>query len=460
MSERPRPFARMLIVCVLFLVTVSLYILLPRYWHNIPETVKHLFLVLSALMCLHIIEYAFFWWEIFGHMKDIFKETLFSTNQLINDNRTSIEKFLCASNQLIDTAAVCGLKNIYYSRENAKDGIYNAIKNAEKRLWLLGIAHSEIVHLDDLLSSLDEKISCGLDVRILLLDALQASAVFRTLLESTASEASKIINTDRTEIKPSDPFFHQRVYSDFIHACNRLRSHPNVASKVRFYTHTPNCWLMIVDNTVHFQPYTFGRQPDQTPTKLCIGDNMPVFKFQKQKDVMTFEILEDHFLKMWVTSNIDLFHAETRNADRGRIIKDIFDSHSWWFKQVYGALYGQKDNVVCANDKRKFLRQLWRWEQPSLSLYLDDRKKTIRVTSIRDYSCKGLALHIEDISGLSIGDIVSLHGSFPIKPFEASYIVDHFLKINKLVIRQITNGLQPIVGLQAISEAERDDKSD
>jgi hypothetical protein len=459
-SERPKPFARMLIVCILFLIMVSLYILLPRYWHNIPETVKHLFLVLSALMCIHIIEYAFFWWEIFGHMKGIFKETLNPTNQLINDNRATIEKLLYTSNQLIGTAAVCGLTNIYYCRMDTKDDIYNSVGNAEKRLWLLGIAHSEIVHLDDLLSSLDEKISCGLDVRILLLDALQAAAVFRTLLESTASEALEIINTDRTEIKPSDPFFHQRVYSDFIHACNRLRSHPNVGAKVRFYTHTPNCWLMIVDNTVHFQPYTFGRKPDQTATNLCIGDNMPVFKFQKQKDVMTFEILEDHFLKMWVTSNIDLFHAETRNADRGRIIKDIFDLHSWWFKQVYEALYEQKNNVVCATDKREFLRQLWRWEQPSLSLYLDDRKKTIRVTSISDYSCMDLTLQIEDISGLIIGDIVSLQGTFPIKPFEASYIIDHFLKIKRFKVRRITNGLQPIVGLQTISEAETDDKPD
>ena len=216
-------------------------------------------------------------------MKDIFEEALLPTDQLINNNRAIIEEFICSSNQIIATAASCGLTNIYDSRKDTKDDLYNSVRSAEKRLWLLGIAHSEIVNLDDLLSSLDEKISCGLDVRILLLDALQAAAVFRTLIESTASEASKIINTDRKEIKPSDPFFHQRVYSDFIHACNRLRCYPNVGAKVRFYTQTPNCWLMLVDNTVHYQPYTFGRTPDQTATNLCIGDNMPVFKFQKKK---------------------------------------------------------------------------------------------------------------------------------------------------------------------------------
>ncbi|MCP4414598.1 MAG: hypothetical protein GY808_18745, partial [Gammaproteobacteria bacterium] len=103
---------------------------------------------------------------------------------------------------------------------------------------------------------------------------------------------------------------------------------------------------------------------------------MPVFKFQKQLDVMTFEILKDHFLKMWVTSNIDLFHAETRNADRGRIVKDLFDLHSWWFKQVHGVLYKPKNNFVSATDLRKFPRLPWGWDQPSLSLYLEDCKKT------------------------------------------------------------------------------------
>jgi hypothetical protein len=460
MSGKPRPFARMLTACFLFLAAVALYILLPLYWHNIPEIIKHLLLVLCAVMCVHIIEYAFFWWEIFGQIKNILEETIRPTNQLINSNRTLIEKSLRTSNQLIGTAAICGLTNIYCSRKDTKDHIYNAVKNAEKRLWLLGIAHSEIVQLDDLFSSLEEKITCGLDVKILLLDALQATAVFRTLLESTASEATKIINTDRTRIKPSDPFFHQRVYSDFVHACNRLRSFPNVGSNVRFYTHTPNCWLMVVDNTAHFQPYTFGRSPGQNVSNLCIGDNMPVFKFQKQLDVMTFEILKDHFLKMWVTSNIDLFHAETRNADRGRIVKDLFDKHSWWFKQVHGVLYKPKDKFVNATDLRKFPRRPWRWDQPSLSLYLEDCKKTITITTIRDYSRNSLAVQIEDISGLNNDQIVCLQGTSPPEPFEANYIMDHFLKIKKFMVIRVENGLQPIVGVQTITEAERDDQTD
>ena len=149
MSEKPRPFARMLIACFFFLTAVALYILIPLYWHDIPEIVKHLLLVLCAVMCIHIIEYAYFWKDIFGQIKSLLEETLHPTNQLIDSNRTLIEKFLRTSNQLIGTAAICGLTNIYCSRKDTKDDLYNAVKNAEKRLWLLGIAHSEIVHLDD-----------------------------------------------------------------------------------------------------------------------------------------------------------------------------------------------------------------------------------------------------------------------------------------------------------------------
>ena len=122
MSEKPRPFARMLTsMLLLFLTAVALYILLPLYWHNIPEIIKHLLLVLCAVMCIHIIEYAYFWKDIFGQIKSLLEETLHPTNQLINSNRTLIEKFLCTSNQLIGTAAICGLTNIYCSRKDTKN---------------------------------------------------------------------------------------------------------------------------------------------------------------------------------------------------------------------------------------------------------------------------------------------------------------------------------------------------
>ncbi|NUO07071.1 MAG: hypothetical protein HUU08_00075 [Candidatus Brocadia sp.] len=451
MRKIPRPFIRMVIACIFFLSAVALNILLPRYWHNIPEIVKHLLLVFSAIMCVHIMEYAYLWWEIFGHIRSILKETLQATHQLIDDNRNSLEKSLQTTNQLISAAANCGLTNLYCSRKDVRGDIYDAVENAEKRVWLLGITFSENVHLDELLSTLSGKIAGGLDIKILLLDVFRDTAVFRTFLESTAPEAAKIINTDRSITHPADPFFHQRLYSDFTHAFDRIRNYPDVEPAVRFYTHNPTCWMMIVDNTVHFQPYTFGRSANQHSSNLCVGANMPVFKFQMQPNGRPFEILEDHFMKLWLTSNVDLFHIEARIADRNRIVKDIFNSHASWFKHVFEVLHTQKNNMPSAIDRRKFPRQPCEWKQPSLNVCSEDCK-TIIGASICDYARESISLKTEGHFPLNVGQIVILQGTPPAEPLEANFIIDYFLRIKRFMIKRIVDGPQQIIGLQAIPE--------
>ncbi len=452
MSERPRPFVRMLIAGFFFLAAVTLNILLPRYWHNIPEIVKHLLLIFSAIMCVHILEYAYLWWEIFGHIRSILKETLQATHQLIDNNRGSLEKFLQTSNRLISSAATCGLTHIYFSRKDVKGDIYDAIENAEKRVWLLGITFSENVHLDELLSTLSKKMEGGIDVKILLLDVFRDTAVFRTLLESISQEVAKVLDIDRTKIHPTDPFFHQRLYSDFAHAFDRLRNYPNVAPAVRFYAHNPACWMMIVDNTAHFQPYTFGRSASHHSLNLCVGANMPVFKFQMQTTGKPFEILEDHFRKLWLTSNVDMFHIEAKIADRNRIINDIFNSNLSWFKYVFEALHPPRETAHFEID-RKFPRQSWEWTQPALNVYSEDGKSVCGVT-ICDYSRESISLKSEGPFPLHEGQIVILQGTPPPEPLAAIFIIDHFLRIRKFMVRRIKNEPQPFIGLQAIFENE------
>ena len=92
-------------------------------------------------------------------------------------------------------------------------------------------------------------------------------------------------------------------------------------------------------------PTAFGRSASRHQASLCIGDNMPVFKFQMQPNGKPFEILEDHFLKTWQTSNLDFSNIETRIANRNTIMREIFNSHSSWFKYAYEALYTPEDNV-------------------------------------------------------------------------------------------------------------------
>jgi hypothetical protein len=476
MSEKPKPFVRLVTACFFFLIAILLNILLPLYWHNTPEIIKHLLLVFSAIMCVHIIEYTYLWWEIFGHIKTILKETLQATHQLIDDNKRSLEKSLHTANQLIGSASLCGLTNIYRSRKEIKGEIYDAIENAEKRIWLLGVTLSENIHLDELLPILNKKIIHGINVKILLLDALQCSAVFRMFLESTGPEIAKIVSTDRTKTQPGDPYFYQQLYSDFAHACDKIKSYPHVDTAVRFYTHTPTCWMMIVDNMVHFQPYTFGRGTDQHSTNLCIGANMPILKFQMQSKGKPFEILEDHFMKLWLTSDLDLFHIEAKLADRHRIINDIFNFNSSWFKQIYETLYAQKDISPLINSYGKVPGRPWKWEQPLLSISLQD-ETVIPVTKKRKgkRKKKGNSIPLEDETAIQVtvggysrnsislkseaanlplheGQIVILQGTPPVEPLEANFLLDYFLKIKKFIITRIVPGQPLTIELEAVME--------
>ena len=75
--------------------------------------------------------------------------------------------------------------------------------------------------------------------------------------------------------------------------------------------------------------------------------------------------------------------------------------------------------------------------------------------TINDYSREGISLKIEGTFPLSEGQIVILQGTPPPEPLAANFILDHFLKIKKFVVKRIGDGHQPIIGLQAISENEK-----
>ncbi|TVL97137.1 MAG: hypothetical protein CV080_10270, partial [Candidatus Kuenenia stuttgartiensis] len=108
-----------------------------------------------------------------------------------------------------------------------------------------------------------------------------------------------------------------------------------------------------------------------------------------------------------------------------------------------------KNNTIF--DRRKFPRLSWKWDPlPSLHFFLEESKKTITITGICDYSREGLSLQTDNISGLGVGQIIRLQGTAPAAPYEANYVIDHFLKILCFTIVRITNELLPFIGVQAI----------
>ncbi|MDQ3749252.1 MAG: hypothetical protein M3367_09625 [Acidobacteriota bacterium] len=261
-------------------------------------------------------------------------------------------------------ARACGLQNVYpFRNEDAKDDLIEDVKNAKERIWLLGVGLSEEVRLEELLPILERKVKevKNIEVKLLLLDALQSPAVFRTFLESdlTVFKNSFRDSQFKNSFKDSPgsrfrhPYFGQRLYRDFENAYEVLKKASNFKAASRFYAHNPNCWLAIIDNTAYFQPYTFGGNIAQE--NLSIGSLLPVFKLQSKAEVDIFSILEDHFNKLWVTSNADLFHVGARIEDRDRVIKLILRGGKGWLKHVYGALNENKKSP--GKDRRRYPRK-------------------------------------------------------------------------------------------------------
>lgn len=254
---------------------------------------------------------------------------------------------------LFNSATKCGLKRIYYSRDEVAQSVRNDVERAQKRIWLLGIGLSEKINLTELLPKLNAKIDTA-DVRILLLDGLRSPALFRTFLEIPADTFRHIIETNREKKPPlSEPYCDQRLYRTFQTRCSELKKLPKLQRAVKFYGHSPTCWLVIVDNTAYFQPYMFGRGVRMDDDDHD-GPPMPIFKFQVQEreDTQAFDILSDHFNKLWLTSNTDLFHIGGEMVDKWLILRDIFRQRHYWFRHVYGALHGNN-----GEDRRHFPRK-------------------------------------------------------------------------------------------------------
>lgn len=254
---------------------------------------------------------------------------------------------------LFESANACGLKRIFYSRgdDNLRKSIEADIRQASERVWLSGVGLDEVINLASLLPLIKDKIEATeggneatreFDVKLLLLDALRSPALFRTFLEIRDDEFKAIINTNREPTgHADDPYFQKTLYQTFYTRYTDLSNRREFWPAVRFYGHTPLCWLVIIDQNVYFQPYTFGRGETGNSGNPRIGHHMPVFKFQIQDEASTktFSILSDHFKKLWSTSDTDLFHLGLRIFNRGRILRHIFKTRGKWFQYVYDVLY-------------------------------------------------------------------------------------------------------------------------
>jgi len=122
---------------------------------------------------------------------------------------------------------------------------------------------------------------------------------------------------------------------------------------------------------------------------------------------------------------------------------------------VCSVLHESGNNGSSVFDRQKFPQQPWEWNQPLLSLWLQDCKTALNAT-VCDYSREGVSLKFEKEKPpeLCEGQTVILEDAYIEEPFAASFIIDYFLRIKSYKIKRIEEGSQPIIGLQANLEGE------
>lgn len=257
----------------------------------------------------------------------------------------------------INPASTLGLKTIYETRSPAvREDVLKDMDNAKERIWLLGVNLNHVFSISDprVQEILKSKLDSGVDVKILLLDGLRSPAVFRALMESPPEKFASIIDTKRDDLrKPpdDDPYLSHRMFTNFRNAYEMLEE-LGFKTAARFYAHIPNCWLIVTDNTIYYQPYTFGGAHDVK--------RMPVIKVQGPEEA-PYKVLKDHFDKLWQTSEFDLFQTGARIKAREIVLGNLFKNRLEWFKHVYGVLYNKESP---GQDRRNFQRQ--RCISPSL----------------------------------------------------------------------------------------------
>ncbi len=283
-----------------------------------PETLRHLVLLFMVLLGVHVLDRWFF------------------RENVLRMVGKGIEATQTQCSALLDSVIKAGVEYVYCSREDARADINDAIKRAKRRICLLGVALSEKLVLSQILNTSRSNQRVRKKMRILLLNPYSKPGIYRTILESSKGDVREIVFSEEQRV---EVFYKQRLHSDFNTAYQTVRVNPGLKNNVRFYSNDPLCWLVIVDDVLFFQPYTFGGRTPEDFGYCCIGDKMPVWRFSRKS--RAFATLEDHFEKLWKSSDTDmaLMSQLSKTMSAQDKIRKIVNAEKSYFEFIYTMLY-------------------------------------------------------------------------------------------------------------------------
>jgi hypothetical protein len=225
----------------------------------------------------------------------------------------------------------------------------NSIKNAQSRILILGVALKEELNIESRIADIVQKMHAndGMDVRFLLMNPMTPPGVFRSIVETRPDVANEYLHNYK--MMPENARGAENVYENsrlFVDCKQTFQNldDPIFLNRVRFYRRDPTMWMVLVDDDVYIENYTFGRAGATIGQfNMRLGGYMPVFKFEGP-DTTPFKVLIDHFDVLWKTTQDDLFHMRLQYAKADDILtNDVFAHRLFSLMHVVDVLKNNPD---------------------------------------------------------------------------------------------------------------------
>lgn len=442
------PYLLLGLACLASALLYLTALLLKPYVHAvvdelIREVVEKALLIIAVALAVHLIERAWFLSHLLNELRseviaplhsevrgqlEAYRETLVDAarEKVVEPLRTEIAR-MAGAQELLRSSQRSGLVALHASRRQAKEHIERRVTTAERRIWVIGVVLTEVLQFTALRSPLEARLAAGVDVRLLLLDPLRSPAVFRLLLETPKEAALDILDEERPCTYTSDPIWSQRLFSDFEAMYRELSQHRQLIPHVRYYGHDPGVWMVLVDDRAFVEPYTFGRRPACSISDSWLAAQMPVFEFAPGSQEKPFEVLMDHFDKLWKTSDVDWFHIGSRREASERVLSDLFSRRREWLRHVWMGLWNERPDAI--TKPRLAPRQRCEDSPSDLRIRPVNANGEGDPAKILDKSLGGLRLEVAQNGGqYAVGDLVQLLGGKETRLRAAKWLLEELRK--------------------------------
>lgn len=351
---RAQWFAVLLLVLVgTSVITVELMTSFHNLYPHLAEILSKVLLTLLVLVFVHLLHSVFFTSELMEMTQRELDEKLknFATElsviskktsdsllrEAVDSHKASLRTAIDSVEILVPAARRCGLIGVYENRSEALPDVIKAIETAKKKVLVQAVALMSDLTWDGLTKALahrnlDEK-NGGIVFRLLLLKGIGRAALLRSIVEADRGRLLPL------SIEPEKIFFDTTLYRRFQGGLIDMKygGRRHLRRKTRFYGQDPNSWMVIVDDSVFVEHYTFGRHPDDVVPREDadqLGGKLPVLHYRREVTEADparasiagpYQVYLDHFWKVWLIADVDPLHMDPRIANRSVVLDSMLD---------------------------------------------------------------------------------------------------------------------------------------